>query len=141
MKLGIRLRTRTCTDPKSLMQKHLLALSVILTVATGCDNVAWGGIDVDVIGTPTELRSRYPALDSAIQNVIHIRRGGDISGQQLGQYMLQNSRGENLQRLLAVGGDDGVVALVFEERSEKPTHVVLVINDENELVRHSVPPR
>lgn len=59
-----------------------------------------GGIDVDVISAPTELRSRYPAMDSAIQNVIHIRRGGDISGQQLGQYMLQNCRGENLQRVL-----------------------------------------
>ncbi len=52
MKLGIRLRTRTCTDPKSLMQKHLLALAVILTVATGCDNVAWGGIDVDLLPPP-----------------------------------------------------------------------------------------
>lgn len=30
------------------MLRHLLAIAVILTVATGCDNVAWGGIDVSV---------------------------------------------------------------------------------------------
>jgi hypothetical protein len=34
------------------MRKHLLAITVILTVATGCDNVAWGGIDVEVRPPP-----------------------------------------------------------------------------------------
>jgi len=28
------------------MRRHLLATAVILTVAPGCDNVAWGGVDV-----------------------------------------------------------------------------------------------
>ena len=59
-----------------------------------------GGIDVDVISAPSELRASYPAMDRTIQNVIHIRRGGDMSGQQLGQYMLQCCRGEKLQRVL-----------------------------------------
>ena len=30
------------------MLRHLLAIAVILTVPTGCDNVVWGGIDVTV---------------------------------------------------------------------------------------------
>lgn len=30
------------------MLRHLLAIAVILTAATGCDNVAWGGIDVTI---------------------------------------------------------------------------------------------
>ena len=30
------------------MRRHFLAIAVILTVTTGCDNVAWGGIDVSV---------------------------------------------------------------------------------------------
>ena len=30
------------------MRKHLLALVGILTVASGCDNVVWGGVDVGV---------------------------------------------------------------------------------------------
>lgn len=34
------------------MQKHLLAVALILTGATGCDNVAWGGIDVQLQGPP-----------------------------------------------------------------------------------------
>jgi len=34
------------------MRKHLLAIAVILTVATGCDNVAWGGIDMEIQPPP-----------------------------------------------------------------------------------------
>ena len=30
------------------MRRHFLAIAVILTVPTGCDNVAWGGIEVRV---------------------------------------------------------------------------------------------
>ena len=30
------------------MPRHFLAIAVILTVTTGCDNVAWGGIEVSV---------------------------------------------------------------------------------------------
>ena len=35
------------------MQKHLLAIAVMLTVGNGCDNVAWGGIDVELQPPPT----------------------------------------------------------------------------------------
>jgi hypothetical protein len=38
--------------PKGLMRKHLLAIAVILTVATGCDNVAWGGVDMELKPPP-----------------------------------------------------------------------------------------
>ena len=44
------------------MRRHLLATAVILTVAPGCDNVAWGGVDVRweppaeaAPGTPADL--------------------------------------------------------------------------------------
>jgi len=43
------------------MRRHLLATAVILTAASGCDNVAWGGVDVQLVpppaaepGTPAE---------------------------------------------------------------------------------------
>ena len=60
--------------------------------------IAWeqspGGVDVllnsDLIG------KYYPELDPAIATIVHIRRAGDISGQQLGQFMLEEIR--------AVGG-------------------------------------
>jgi len=38
--------------PKSLMRRHLLAIAVILTVATGCDNVVWGGVEVELNAPP-----------------------------------------------------------------------------------------
>jgi len=41
----------------------------------------------------------YPWLSDEIRSVIHIRRGGDISGQQLGMYMLERIR-EHGGRLL-----------------------------------------
>lgn len=44
------------------MRKHLLAIAVILTVAAGCDNVAWGGIDVALKAPPPSSRGRTAAV-------------------------------------------------------------------------------
>jgi glycine/D-amino acid oxidase-like deaminating enzyme len=49
-----------------------------------------GDIAVDVLSSADRIRESFPALSAEIQNVIHIRRGGDINGDQLGQYLLQN---------------------------------------------------
>jgi glycine/D-amino acid oxidase-like deaminating enzyme len=38
------------------------------------------------------IADRYPWLSTEIQTVIHIKRGGDISGQQLGAWMLERMR-------------------------------------------------
>ncbi len=51
-----------------------------------------GDIDVDVYDKQQAIRAKFPALATEIRNVIHIRRGGDISGQQLGQYLLEKFR-------------------------------------------------
>ena len=58
-------------------------------------------IDVDVLTTGEKIRKRFPALSSDIRSVVHIRRGGDISGQQLGQYLLQEFNAGGGQRLRA----------------------------------------
>jgi glycine/D-amino acid oxidase-like deaminating enzyme len=55
-----------------------------------------GDIDVDHYDDRACIQKKFPALTTDIRNVVHIRRGGDISGQQLGQYMLE--------KLRAVGG-------------------------------------
>jgi hypothetical protein len=47
------------------MPKHLLAIAVILTVATGCDNVAWGGIDVELKRPPVS-ETAEAVVDSVI---------------------------------------------------------------------------
>lgn len=58
-----------------------------------------GDIDVDVYDNKKAIRQKFPALATDINNVIHIRRGGDISGQQLGQYMLERFREAGGKRL------------------------------------------
>ena len=51
-----------------------------------------GDIDVDVYDDQKSIGRKFPALAAEIESVIHIRRGGDLSGQQLGQYMLEKIR-------------------------------------------------
>jgi len=56
---------------------------------------------VDVLSSQKLIRRTFPSLSHDIANVIHIRRGGDISGQQLGQYMLERIRGAGGKRIAA----------------------------------------
>lgn len=58
-----------------------------------------GEVDAELLSGQREVRKKFPALSAAINNVIHIRRGGDISGQQLGQYMLEQLRSAGGRRL------------------------------------------
>jgi D-arginine dehydrogenase len=48
---------------------------------------------VDVLLDRALIRQHYPFIDPEIATILHIRRAGDISGQQLGQYMLEEVRG------------------------------------------------
>ena len=48
-----------------------------------------GDIAVDVYERRSDIATRFPTLSDSTRNVIHIRRGGDIHGQELGQYFLQ----------------------------------------------------
>jgi glycine/D-amino acid oxidase-like deaminating enzyme len=47
---------------------------------------------VDVLLDPALIRASFPSFAPDIAAVIHIRRAGDISGQQLGQFMLEAIR-------------------------------------------------
>jgi glycine/D-amino acid oxidase-like deaminating enzyme len=49
-------------------------------------------LGVDVLLDRTLIRETYPYLDPEIAAILHIRRAGDISGQQLGQFMLEELR-------------------------------------------------
>ena len=49
-------------------------------------------IGVDIMQNQDLIRSTFPSYAPDIQTVVHIRRGGDISGQQLGMYMLEAYR-------------------------------------------------
>ncbi len=69
-----------------------------------------GDIAVDVYDDQRAIQKKFPALAAATKNVIHVRRAGDISGQQLGQYMLQKIRAAGGNRLqgdvTAIKSDD-----------------------------------
>ncbi|MGB5337284.1 MAG: FAD-dependent oxidoreductase, partial [Woeseiaceae bacterium] len=59
------------------------------------------GIDVSVISGRPRVQASFPAFSEDIQHVIHIRRAGDIDGQQLGDYLLQRFREAGGRRLQA----------------------------------------
>ncbi len=65
-------------------------------------------VDAESLCGQKEVQRKHPALSEEINNVIHIRRGGDISGQQLGQFMLDQIRsagGSRLQgKVTGIGG-------------------------------------
>ena len=44
---------------------------------------------VDIIQNKDLIQQYFPQYDPEVRSIIHIRRGGDISGQQLGSYMLE----------------------------------------------------
>lgn len=50
--------------PKGLMRRHLLGIAVILTGATGCDNVDWGG--AEWILTPPPSTAADTSVDAAL---------------------------------------------------------------------------
>ena len=47
---------------------------------------------VDVIQNPELIRRHFPTFDTEVRTVLHVRRAGDISGQQLGSLMLEEIR-------------------------------------------------
>jgi len=47
---------------------------------------------VDVLLDHDMIRRHFPTFDPEIVTVLHVRRAGDISGQQLGQFMLEEIR-------------------------------------------------
>lgn len=54
---------------------------------------------VDVLRNQTLIRKTFPSYADDIQSIIHIRRGGDISGQQLGMHMLEYLKATGATRI------------------------------------------
>ncbi|MFT4115848.1 NAD(P)/FAD-dependent oxidoreductase [Bradyrhizobium sp.] len=60
---------------------------------------------VDVLRGRELIQRYHPAFDPEVATALHIRRAGDISGQQLGQYMLEAMRplGAQFQQAHVIG--------------------------------------
>lgn len=63
----------------------------------------------DLVRDPALIRAGFPSLDPAVTAVLHLRRGGDISGQQLGQVMQERLQAAGMRRVngKVVGIDAG----------------------------------
>lgn len=85
---------------------------------------------VDVLSNQDLIHSHFPWYDPEIRTILHIRRGGDISGQQMGQYMLEQFRaygGKRVQgKISQINGMPGSFSLYFENSTDtlNATHLV-----------------
>jgi glycine/D-amino acid oxidase-like deaminating enzyme len=65
---------------------------------------------VDVVDDPDLIRRAFPSFDPEVSLVLHVRRAGDIAGQQMGQHMMEQIRAAGGRivpaRVIAAGGGD-----------------------------------
>ena len=88
-----------------------------------------GEIDVDIV-SGDDVQDRFPALSEEIANVVHIKRGGDISGQQLGTWMLERIRSAGGRRLRGevIGIEPGFAVSVATNDGPKSVRASIVVN-------------
>lgn len=76
------------------MGKHLLAIAVILTTATGCDNVAWGGVEMELKPPPTSSVATDTLAEAA---------EGDVAVKASGPLLLAGEHEDGRAVLTIVG--------------------------------------
>jgi len=54
---------------------------------------------VDILSNRSLIKNTFPAFNSDIEHVLHIRRAGDFSSQQMGQFMLEQIKPLGCDRL------------------------------------------
>lgn len=91
------------------MRRHFLAIAVILTVPTGCDNVAWGGIEVSVEAPETVNEGATGSEAAAPAEAV-------AAPEPLGPMMLAGTRVGSALTLTPVGllGTSGLEPLPTE---------------------------
>jgi len=103
---------------------------------------------VDILQDPSQIRHHFPWYDEKVNMLIHIRRAGDISGQQMGQYMLDCLRewgGQRIQgKVTAIEKSDGfVVHLSSSKQALKAGKIVIAagpfVNEIARMLGESLP--
>ncbi|MCY4003137.1 MAG: FAD-dependent oxidoreductase [Rhodospirillales bacterium] len=91
--------------------------SYVRSPAHGLDGVPAGA---DLITDPALIRTEFPYLDSSVVAVLHARRCGWLSAQQLGMWMLEQARAQGVElvrgRVTGVDTRGGRVRSVAVER-------------------------
>lgn len=86
------------TEAKSDIRVHANAASASYQPPRSADwQTAPAGFDI--LQNQQLIHATFPSLDKDVKSIIHIRRGGDISGQQLGQFMLEWLRENGFRRV------------------------------------------
>jgi glycine/D-amino acid oxidase-like deaminating enzyme len=88
---------------------------------------------VDVIQNQELIRRHFPTFDPEISTVLHVRRAGDISGQQLGSLMLEEIRAAggavSPARVTAIVPQGGGFELKMQgEEGERTLHAGVLVN-------------
>ncbi len=88
---------------------------------------------VDVIQNQELIRRHFPTFDTEVSTILHVRRAGDISGQQLGSLMLEEIRAAggtvSLARVTEIVRQDGSFALKMRsEEGEQTLDAEILVN-------------
>jgi glycine/D-amino acid oxidase-like deaminating enzyme len=87
---------------------------------------------VDVLMGRDLIQQYYPTFDKEVATALHIRRAGDISGQQLGQYMLETMRplGAQFQqaRVVGIAKTDRFVVDVIADGERQTIKADIIVN-------------
>lgn len=95
---------------------------------------------VDVLLGRDLIQTHYPKFDREVATALHIRRAGDISGQQLGQYMLETMRplGVQFQQAEVVGiASDGRFSVdVLADGARQSIKADIIVNAAGPFAAH-----
>src|SRR5882757_4258946 len=95
---------------------------------------------VDVLLGRDLIQQYYPAFDRGIATALHIRRAGDISGQQLGQYMLETMRplGAQFQqaRVVGIAKTDRFVVEIIADGERRSIKADIIVNAAGPFAAH-----
>lgn len=95
---------------------------------------------VDVLLGRDLIQQYYPTFDKEVAAALHIRRAGDISGQQLGQYMLETMRplGAQFQqaRVVGIARTDRFVVDVIADGTRHTIKADIIVNAAGPFAAH-----
>ncbi|MBX2838625.1 MAG: FAD-binding oxidoreductase [Gammaproteobacteria bacterium] len=97
-------------------------------------DVDWRDVNngVDVLQNPGLIKHFFPSFAAEINNVIHVRRGGDISSQQLGMLMMDYLKSRGVRLMIAsvegIAAHNGFITYVNEAGTQKQIKSTQMIN-------------
>ncbi|KJC61743.1 FAD-dependent oxidoreductase [Bradyrhizobium sp. LTSPM299] len=95
---------------------------------------------VDVLLGRDLVQTYYPKFDREVATGLHIRRAGDISGQQLGQYMLETMRHSGAQfqqaKVLGIAKADRFAVDVLADDVRQTIKADIIVNAAGPFAAH-----